>query len=101
MREVVIDASAWLSGDDFMDGVLKGLDPPVWHGRNWNALRDSIIAGDINGVEPPYRLCLVGDRAPPEELRQWIRDLVDMVEEARGRGREIEITVAPGLKVFS
>ena len=101
MREIVIDAGDWVSGDDFMDGILKGLDAPAWHGRNWNALHDLIVVGDVNGVEPPYRLSLVGDRPPPAELRQWIRDFVDMVADARGRGRDIEISVAPTLKVFS
>lgn len=101
MRQIVIDASDWHTGDDFMDGVLEGLDPPHWHGRNWHALCDSIVVGSINGVEPPYRLCLVGERPPPEELRRWIRDLVEMVAEARSGGRDIEITVAPGLRVFS
>lgn len=101
MREVFVDASGWLSGDDFMDGLLTALRAPEWHGRNWNALRDSIIVGDINEVEPPYRLCLIGDSSPPAELRQWIRDLVEMVQEARDRGRDVEITVSPSLKIFS
>lgn len=101
MRDVVIDTSGWLSGADFMDGVLRALRAPEWHGPNWNALRDSIIVGDINDVEPPYRFCLIGDSPPPAELRQWICDLVAMVQEARDRGRDIEITVSPSLKIFS
>lgn len=99
MREIVIDVSRWRSGADFMDDVLAGLEAPAWHGRNWNALRDSIVTGSINSVEPPYRLCLVGDRQPPEELRRWIRDLVQMIEEARNAGRDIEISVAATLSV--
>ncbi len=29
---------------------------PDWHGRNFNAIRDSIGTGDINQIETPYRL---------------------------------------------
>lgn len=99
MRTIVIDAGDWISASDFFDGLLEALQAPDWHGRNLDALRDSIITGDINRIEPPYHLHLTGDRELPEELWPCVQELTAMVAEARTCDREISITVAAALGV--
>ena len=54
MRVIELDAARWRTALDLYDDLLGALDAPFWHGRNINALYDSIVWGDINGVEPPY-----------------------------------------------
>jgi hypothetical protein len=99
VRTIVIDAGDWLSEDDVFDGLLEALDSPDWHGRSWSALNDSIVTGGVNRVEPPYHLHLTGDRPLPEDLREWVQELVALIAEARARDREVSITVAAALGV--
>jgi RNAse (barnase) inhibitor barstar len=54
MRIIALDAARWQTALEFYEDLLSALDAPFWHGRNLNALYDSIVWGDINGVEPPY-----------------------------------------------
>ncbi len=99
MRTIVIDAVDWLSEDDVFDGILEALGAPAWHGRNWDALNDSIVTGGVNGVEPPYHLHLTGDRPLPEALREWLKNLAALIAKARMQDREISITVVATLGV--
>ncbi len=52
-----MDATNWKSLDDLYDSFFVAVHAPAWHGRNLNAVRDSIGGGQINEIEVPY--CLV------------------------------------------
>jgi len=67
--------------DDVYDGLLKALGAPDWHGRNLDALIDSMGTGSINEVEPPYLIRIEHSEAMPHELRGMLRDLGRYVEE--------------------
>ena len=54
MRVIELDAVRWRRALDFYEDLLEALGAPNWHGRNLNALYDSIVWGGINGIEPPY-----------------------------------------------
>lgn len=56
VKHIEIDASCWRGPLDFYDAILAALDAPGWHGHSVDALIDSIIVGNINGVDPPYRI---------------------------------------------
>jgi len=56
MRELLLDASTWRSRDDFYDAFFNAVGAPSWHGRNLDALHDSIGSGEINKIEVPYRI---------------------------------------------
>ena len=60
MKVIELDASGWLTPLDFYEALLASLGAPEWHGRNINALIDSMIVGDINSVEAPYRVVVTG-----------------------------------------
>jgi len=54
MQEIVTDGGNWTEQDDVYDAFFKAVGAPSWHGRNFNALRDSICGGRINRIEVPY-----------------------------------------------
>jgi RNAse (barnase) inhibitor barstar len=60
MREIIISASELKTVDDFYDAFLAAVGAPSWHGHNLDALWDSIVAGNINQIEPPYRVMITG-----------------------------------------
>ncbi|MBA3895560.1 MAG: barstar family protein [Sphingomonadaceae bacterium] len=56
MTVVELNAAQWINAVDFYEGLLSALGAPEWHGRNINALIDSMIYGEINTVEQPFRV---------------------------------------------
>lgn len=96
MKVVKLNAFRWASAQDFYAALLSGLGAPDWHGRNVNALVDSMIYGDINALEQPFRVIVRGldgaNRKAREELRYAIDALVS--EGARCRlGRDGTATI--------
>ena len=78
LREIELAASNWATVRDFYDALLFALGAPPWHGRNINALIDSMVHGGINKVEPPYAIRIHGlDRAPKE-----VREVVEYTKDA-------------------
>ena len=53
MKRISIDISGCETVDDFYGILLSSLEAPDWHGRNLDALWDS-ITDDINNIMPPY-----------------------------------------------
>ena len=48
-----MDGATWNSMDSFYDAFSSVVVAPSWHGRNLDALNDSIANGQINEVEVP------------------------------------------------
>ena len=48
MKDVVLNGAAWSTKDDVYDAFFRAVGAPEWHGRNFDALRDSIAGGEIN-----------------------------------------------------
>jgi RNAse (barnase) inhibitor barstar len=63
MKELILNGASWRTRDNVYDAFFQAVGAPEWHGRNIDALRDSIATGSINAVEVPYRLVI-------PELRQ-------------------------------
>jgi barstar (barnase inhibitor) len=69
---------------------------PAWHGRNFNALNDSICTARINRIETPYRLVIQNFGLLQEDARKMTDDLIDFINELNARGRNVEIRVENG-----
>jgi hypothetical protein len=69
------------------------LESPTWHGRNFNALNDSIVTGQINGVEVPYRIVVHGIKAAAPDAQTFTLDLVQLLAEFRERGCPVSIMI--------
>ncbi len=96
MQTLNLDASEWTDITVFYDALLYALDAPFWHGRNINALIDSMVWGDINGIEPPYKICISNFQKASAEVREEIEALAKDIlsskaEHYRMYGQEPEI----------
>lgn len=83
MRIIKLDATQWKSIVDFYNALLAAIGAPAWHGKNPNALVDSMIWGGINAVEPPYTIRISGTATSPKD----IRDHIDVVKQDLAKGR--------------
>jgi RNAse (barnase) inhibitor barstar len=83
MRTMTLDASSWKTISDFYDALLSAIGAPDWHGRNINAVVDSMVVGDINSVEPPYTLTIINITKLPEPIQTEVTRVADAILEAR------------------
>ena len=86
MRNIVLNGSSWKTTEDFYDAFLSAVGEPSWHGRNFNALRDSIITGNINEVDLPYKIYISGLSKMPAEPRRVVMNFCSLIQEFRSEG---------------
>lgn len=63
-----------------------------WHGRNLNALGDSIVTGDVNGIEPPYTIVNKNiNSCSSNSLKEFQLKVFEIFNEAKQEDREITV----------
>jgi RNAse (barnase) inhibitor barstar len=72
MQIIELDASDWRREEHFYEALLPRLGAPAWHGRNLNAVEDSIFSGDINKVEPPFQIKVVGVEHLSSKMKNFL-----------------------------
>ena len=92
MREIDLAGTNWKTRDDFYDAFFEAVGSPNWHGRNFNALRDSIATGRINNVELPYTIRISGIDKVPLEVRETVESFHDLIKELNSRGYKVDIS---------
>jgi hypothetical protein len=95
MREVVLSAIGWRTADDFYDSFFRAVGAPPWHGRNFNALNDSIGTGDINQIEVPYRIVIRGLSWASADARTIAMDFEQLVYRLAEKRCPVEIVIEP------
>ena len=89
--KIFVDWSGIETFEDFYDCFLPQVKAPEWHGKNLDALADSLITGSINGVEPPF--CVINTNS--SELSNRAKEVFDAVaqiyKEANSEGRKIRV----------
>ena len=93
MKELALDGAEWTTKDDVYDAFFRAVGEPEWHGRNFDALNDSIATGSINEVEVPYRLVIKNYDQIGGEAKKMTDDFVDLIHEIAARGCPVEIRV--------
>jgi RNAse (barnase) inhibitor barstar len=93
MKELILDGKSWKNDDDVYDAFFHAAGAPPWHGRNFNALRDSISTGSINQVEVPYRLVIKNYDRIGSGAKEMADDLIDLIHELAAQGCTVEVRV--------
>jgi RNAse (barnase) inhibitor barstar len=93
MKEINLNAAAWRNKNDFYEALLPALGAPSWHGRNLDALNDSLGTGQINEVELPLRITITNTATIPPELLEYLKRFAELVAELRARECEIELSL--------
>jgi len=83
MKLIILDATAWRSPDDFYSALLPELGAPAWHGRNLDALDDSLYGG-IDEVEPPFTVIIENSTGLSADVRAFLARAVSGRRESRG-----------------
>lgn len=95
MDEIRLDGRGWETTGDFYNAFLAAVGAPDWHGKNLDALWDSIVGGRINGRELPYRIVISGCNYMGVEAAQTVERFRALIEEAERRGYTVGISLNP------
>jgi RNAse (barnase) inhibitor barstar len=93
MNNLVLDASSWKTSNDFYEAFFRAVEAPEWHGRNFNALRDSISTGGINKIQVPYRIVIQKFNPENDAVREFLTDLKDLIFEMAASGCPVDIQI--------
>jgi len=94
MKRIFIDISGCKTVDDFYCVLLSALDAPDWHGRNLDALWDSVTS-DINNVMPPYAIELSAGISLAPSVATLVPRVKALFEKAREQEHiEVELRVS-------
>ena len=80
--EIQLDWSEIKSEEIFYDVFLPQVKAPEWHGRNLDALNDSLVTGDINQINPPYEIINCNVSRVPEDNRDFMRKVLKIFQES-------------------
>lgn len=89
--KIFIDWKEIGSEEDFYNSLLPQLGAPEWHGHNLDALADSLVAGDVNGIEPPFCIINLNVSAMAGSLKDFSGKVAQIYVEANGQGRKIRV----------
>jgi hypothetical protein len=93
MRELLMDGGGWKAPDDVYDAFFQAVGAPSWHGRNFNALRDSIGVGRVNKIDVPYIIRLKNYSSIGPGARGTATDFIELINQLRESGCAIDISV--------
>jgi RNAse (barnase) inhibitor barstar len=91
MKELMLDGRDWKTANDVYDAFFSAVGAPVWHGKNLDALNDSIATGSINAIEVPYRIVIANFDLISGNARNMVANFTDLVLEIAVRGCPVEI----------
>ena len=90
---IELDGSHWASKGDFYDALLPAIGAPPWHGRNLAALNQSIRAGKINDIRPPYTVRIRGAATMQPDAREMVNRFAELLAERRAEGIPVGVVV--------
>lgn len=80
--KISVDWQEISSLEEFYDSFLIQIQAPDWHGHNLDALNDSIVNGDINGIEPPYEIENINFELVSDYLKDFQRKVFEIFQDA-------------------
>lgn len=89
VSHILLRPCEWQSKQDFYDELLPQIGAPDWHGRNLDAVADSLVTGQINTVEPPFVIEVQRLDESAKFARALVQVLAEIAEEASESGRRI------------
>jgi len=71
---------------DLYSAFFVAVGAPEWHGRNFNALHDSIGGGGINRIEVPYRIVIRNAPHENEMAKQVLDHFAGLIQHLQAEG---------------
>lgn len=91
MDVIELDGADWTSKDDFYTSYLAAVGAPEWHGRNLDALWDSLTAGGMNQHDLPFRIRITGTERMTPDARRAVDLFEKLIRDPEQEGFAVDI----------
>ena len=89
--KIIVDWEKIKTVENFYDLFLPQVQAPEWHGRNLDALADSVVTGDINTIEPPYTIHNINTNRTSESILEFQLKVLSIFNEGVAENRGIKV----------
>lgn len=93
VKDLTLDAQNWRTADDLYVSFCEAVGAPAWHGRNFDALRDSIVTGKINQIEVPYRIHIQNYARMSRAARHLADPVINLIQRFERGGCPVSVLV--------
>ena len=94
MKVLVIDVAAAAEKLDLIELLLTVMGAPQWHGRNLDALDESVAYGGNDTVEPPYSVKFINAGNLSPDLKHELERIKEIFTDARNHeGRQVSCQI--------
>jgi RNAse (barnase) inhibitor barstar len=93
MPELILDAKDWTTETSFYDGFFEAVGAPPWHGRNFDAVNDSVCHGRINQIETPYCLVIRNYDHLNPSAKAGTDKFISFIRSLKERGCRVDVRV--------
>jgi hypothetical protein len=91
VRNLFLNAANWKTSDDVYESFFLAVGAPPWNGKNFNALRDSIVTGNVNKIAVPYRLIVQHYEELNEDVRPFADQFLNLIREFEAEGCPVTV----------
>jgi len=91
MTVIELDAINWTGKDEFYRDFLPAIGAPDWHGRNLDALWDTLSCDDINTVKSPFEVRIANARR--SGCFDFLLKVQSIFQEAHDEGTDIQMVL--------
>ena len=93
MYRITLDGSRWRSQADFYAALLDVIGDPGWHGRNLDALDETLRVGDVHTINPPFAVHIIGAATMAHEVRTYLDRFLALAAALRADGVVVDVTL--------
>lgn len=93
VRVLHLDAHSWETADDFYSGFFAAVGAPSWHGRDFDALIDSIQTGGINQIEVAYRIVIRNAANRNSAVQAILKEFTELVRQMQANGCPVDLAL--------
>ena len=94
IKALPLDGSNWQTEDDFYDAFFAAVEAPPRHGRNLDALSDSISTGNINTIGLPYSIRISAISSMSGEARSIVERFRCLIQDLEADGDPVAIELS-------
>jgi RNAse (barnase) inhibitor barstar len=95
VEHIQLEGATWSGANDFYTAYLAAVGAPEWHGRNLDAVWDSLIGDDINQRKLPFSMRITGTALMSKGAQEIVGRFEALIHEAKRAGHPVEIEVLP------
>ena len=88
-----LDGADWTDSGSLYDSFFVAVGAPEWHGRNFNALRDSIATGRVNKLEVPYTIEVRNSKGATDAACEFLAQFASFIEGLQAEGCPVAIHI--------